>query len=909
MQARGNAATISSMKPGFLALCLLSGLPAQAARYAPPAVDRSWTDLGGSAWKFTGSNSLTGAEAIGYNDASWAPVKVPHTWNTKADRTTYSNAWYRVHFQSPGADTAGGKRYYLHFEGANANAEAYLNGTLLGKHVGGYTAFIFDATAARKDGDNVLAVKVDNATHPGLPSNGNGWVHYGGLIRRVRILTTDRYAIDPAHFASPGVYISQSKVGAASAGFSVRTMLRNASGAAKTFAIKLSICDSADEIVATLRDSLAVPAGSDTALVLAGSLANPRLWSLGSPYLYRFYAELWVDGSVRDMVAQRTGFRSYSLSANAFVINGTQQLLRGAGMHAENETARNALDSLAIRKQFAVARDMGMNYLRLVHYPHAPAAYSLADEWGIGISAENGLYQNSADVGSPERDDNTREMVMQNFNHPSILWWGAGNEDYFNANIVRFGKVIKAADSTRPVFYASSGQNPSGGVDLVFQNIYPGWYSGAIKDFPGSNHWISESGAGGVVTTHQAYKAVKFTVGSFEPEEYESLVLEHKFQYLFDTKPADVPLYSHWVLFDMGDSKYKGLNSKGLLTAAGFPKDPYYLWRAKARPDDPLIRICGKHWYVRADSRDIKVYSNRPSVSLSVNGTGKGSIADGAYANPATGGVINDVFYFDSVLQKGPNTVIASDGSGHADTALVYFTGNAPAAPADSNEAISALASTDPGNPAYFINQPIQSQWPVYYQCDGNADNSFDTIPDALAGARWISTRRQSQTPTGLSFAIKDRAGADVFILASRQASPPAWLAAAGFSASGISGAWRDNGMNLVPYDVYGKRFPAGASVSLAGSAIDFVVLVRPAGQTAIRRHADDRTAASGYAFLSAARRFDVAGLPGGPYREIAIYDLSGKCLQKARLGENEDYFTAAETAAEGVRIIRMRRP
>jgi hypothetical protein len=131
--------------------------------------------------------------------------------------------------------------------------------------------------------------------------------------------------------------------------------------------VNLAICDSSNNIVATLKDSLAVPANSDTTLVLAGNLPNPQLSSLGCPYLYRFYAELWVDGSVRDMIVQRTGFRSYTLSANSFAINGVQKLLRGAGLHAENEAANNTLDSLAIRRQFEVARDMGMNYLRLVH--------------------------------------------------------------------------------------------------------------------------------------------------------------------------------------------------------------------------------------------------------------------------------------------------------------------------------------------------------------------------------------------------------------------------------------------------------------------------------------------------------------------------------------------------------------
>jgi beta-galactosidase len=892
----------------LIPICLVAALSIQAARHAPIASLRTWTDLSDQAWKFMGSNTLTGAEAIGFDDASWAAVKVPHTWNTKSDRTTYTNAWYRTHLKGSSADTAGGKRYYLHFEGANANADVYLNGTLLGKHQGGYTAFIFDATAVRRDGDNVLAVKVDNTNHPGLPSNGNGWVHYGGLFRRVRILTTDKYSIDPTDFASSGVYITQKGVSAAAAGLSIKTMLRNDAATAKTFALALAVRDSAGNIVTTLRDSLPVPAKSKSSLVIAGSLANPRLWSLDSPYLYRIDAELRVDGGVTDLVSQRTGFRSYQLTANSFTINGASKLLRGAGLHAENEASFLALDSLAIRGQFDVAQDMGMNFIRLVHYPHSEAAYTLADERGLAILTENGLYQNNVLVGSPERDDNTREMVMQNFNHPSILWWMAGNEDYVNGNISRLAAVIRAADSSRPVVYASSGQNPPG-LDYIFQNQYQGWYTGAIKDFPSGRNWISESGAGGVIASHQGYKSLTFKVGAFEPEEYESLVLEHKFQYIFNDKPSDVPLYAHWLLFDISDSKYKGLNTKGMLTAAGYPKDCFYLWKAKARPTVPLIRINGKHWYLRADSRDVKVYSNRPTITLSVNGAVKGTKADGSYIHPSTGGVINDVFFFDSVLVKGRNTVVALDGSGNADTAILYYTGIAPAAPADTSEQIANLTSGSAGNPAYFMNMPVQSQWPVYYQCDGNADNTFDTIPALLAGARWIATRRQSLDPAKLSFTIKNAAGAHVYVMLTRQTAAPAWIASAGFAPAGIAGKWRNNDMNLVDYEVYGKSFPAGASVEVGGTAIDFAVLVKAAGTTGTRTQAGGNPPSAGYHFLSAGRRFVVPRIPGSPFREIAVYDLHGRCLKTSIMGDNEDVFDAGEAAGKGVRLIRVRKP
>ena len=412
-----------------------------------------------------------------------------------------------------------------------------------------------------------------------------------------------------------------------------------------------------------------------------------------------------------------------------------------------------------------------------------------------------------------------------------------------------------------------------------------------------------------MIASHQGYKATTFTVGTFEPEEYESLVLEHKFQYIFNGKPSDVPMYAHWMLFDMSDTKYKGMNTKGLLTAAGFPKDCFHLWKAKARPTVPLIRILGKHWYLRSASRDVKIYSNRASLSLSVNGVDKGTKADGAYMHPTTGGVINDVFYFDSVLAKGRNSVIASDGAGNADTAVIYYTGDAPVAPADTAEAIADLASGNSANPAYYVNQPVQGQWPVYYQCDGKADNTFDTIPSLLEGARWIATRRQSQDPTDLSFTVKDPRGAQVYVMMTKQASAPPWVAAAGLAPLGVSAKWRDNAMNLVEYELFGKAFPAGAKVSLGSSAIDFVVLVKPSGVSAIRERAKPAAPLSAYVFLSADRRVAVPRIPGNLARAVGIYDLSGKLLQKAILRGDEDFFIAGEAAGQGIRIIRMHAP
>ena len=902
-----------SAQRALLPVLLLPALSLYAATYVLPTTDRAKTDLSGGTWKFITSNTLTGAEAPGYNDASWTTVTIPHTWNSHADETFYTNCWYRTHFTGSSSDTMGGKRFYLYFEAVMAVADVYLNGTLLGEHKGGYTAFIFDATTSRINGDNVLAVKVDNNDNPGLPAQQSGWMHFGGIHRKVWALITGKYNVDPTDYASPGVFITQSGVSAANANLSIKTMVRNYDAVSKTYTVKNIICDNAQTIVATLQNNVTVNANAGNGIVIPGTLANPILWSMGSPYLYNIYTEVWVDGVLRDMVAQRMGLRYYSLTANNFTINGVSKLIRGTDMHSESEYKGNAVDSATVSSQFDAIQKLGMNYVRLVHYPHPSFTYNIADERGLGVSTETGDWGSSTDIGSAARDSNVYEMVLQNFNHPSILWWCSANEDTYLADINRWTADIKSLDAVKPVSFESIGANPTT-VDYVFWHTYAGWYGGTIQSFPNGYHWVTESGAGGVITSHQGYKLLVWTANTWEPEEYQSLVNEYKFQYIFNISPTSVPLYSHWVQFDICDTKYKGMNTKGLQTYAGFPKDCYYLWLAKAVPNVPLVYINGKHWYLRTSVRDVKVYANRPSITLYVNGTSKETRADGAYTHPSGGSVINNVFFFDTVLSKGKNIVVAADGAGNADTAILYYTGTAPSAPADNSEYITNLASSNANDPAYFINIPLQAQWPVYYQCDGNADNTFDSIPGALTNARWIATKRQSDAAStaNLSFTINTvpTAGADVFIMFTGQPSVPAWITAAGFTNTAITGMWRDNALNRVVYQLFKKTYTPGSTVSLGSSAIDFVVLVNPAGASGVRftEHGATLSPAS-YVFKAVGGRIFVPRAAGsGPWRRtIEIYDLTGRRIQKSTIDGAVIDLENKAAAAGGVHIVYVR--
>jgi hypothetical protein len=375
---------------------------------------------------------------------------------------------------------------------------------------------------------------------------------------------------------------------------------------------------------------------------------------------------------------------------------------------------------------------------------------------------------------------------------------------------------------------------------------------------------------------------LSWTVGTWEPEDYESLVNEFKFEYIFNSNSSKLPFYTHWLLFDISDVKYKNLNSKGLFTYAGLPKDCSFLWKAKARPQSPLVWIAGKHWYMRTTGPNVKVYSNRPSITLNVNGASQGAKTDGAYTHPSGGAVIHNVFLFNNVLSKGKNTVIADGGSGATDTAIIYYAGTASStAPADNGEYITGLTSSSASNPAYYINMPVQAQWPVYYQCDGNADNTFDSIPAMVSGARWIATKRQSASATTLSFTISSslKNSADVFVMLTQQSAAPSWLTSAGFTNTNVACRWRDNSMTLVNCQLYKKTVAPGVQVSVGSSAIDFVVLVKSNDGTGIGRTNENKTSIG-------ARSIRVFAAPGGASEAkdmflhngiVDIYDLSGR--------------------------------
>lgn len=838
-----------------------AALPTSQVGDAPPAAGREKTALDG-AWRFAGEPRGSRIEKPNFDDRAWQTVTIPHTWNSKTYAQTHKAAWYRTHFTLGEADR--GREIFLDFEGAATVADVYLNGVRLGQHRGAFTRFLFDGTpAAAFGGDNVLAVKCDTDpkdTSDCLPA-GNGYqlYHvYGGLYRHVWLLKTAPVHVDPTDYATSGVYLTPQVISTADASLVVNTLVRNDGAEPKTVTVTGTVRDAEGQTVAATEETLTLRPKSRGSSAQRTHLAHAHLWSPADPYLYQVTVETRVNGQVTDSLTERAGFRFFQMTPTGFFLNGARTNLRGVAKHQETEERAGAVTEGDLRRDWDDLHDLGVNFVRLAHYPHAALEYDLADEKGIVVWAENGHSHPAAPTDTG--DIITREMVRQNYNHPSICFWSIGNEAIRKASDIttleHYAHTVRAQDSTRLITYASNTTfHADAALDFVAANRYLGWYGGAIAAFDSHAafyHWISETGAGGVVSTHTTAPVPTHRVNVYEPEEYQQEVAESRCQTVFRTLADRVPLFTWWIFRDFGDPRYKGVNAKGLETYAGFHKDVYFLFQSFLKPQTPVVRLCGKPWFLRRtdspfDTLGVKAYANVPALTLTVNGDARGTVQNGGYIL-ADGTRADNVFFWNSPLKPGRNEVTVDDGAGHTDSAVIY---------ADRGEEaglVRSLTSSSLDNPAYFIGEPVQAEWPVFDDFDGTGDNTFHAIPELLQGAQWITMGRpgKPENQTTLDFQIAPNAGAiDVFLLftppsaslpvktppakASRSQAPPQIVLPpmpagflTGFTDTGIRGTWRDNALNLVPYVLYRRTVYGGDTVHVPGATLDYVVLVKP---------------------------------------------------------------------------------
>jgi beta-galactosidase len=862
----------------LFALAALFVLAHQAG--ADTSSPREMQLLNGADWQFVGAgaaDSLPEVDSDGFKSAAWTPVSVPHNFQARMGGAydTLTKGWYKR--QVTVDPSAKGKELYLVFEGAASIADVYVNGQHLGQHRGAYTRFIFDATAALHPGDNELAVLVDDTpanTTDCLPWSITGlYKVWGGLYRNVWLVTTSQVHIDPTDFAAPGVYLTPKNVSADSADLDVRTLLRNTSAADVQAQVKARIVDPDGKEVTALTGTTPVPAHGTATSELSTTIKQPQLWGAHQGKLYHVETTILLNGKPVDELTQATGFRwlNWDWKGGNVTLNGKRIILYGADVHQETEEKGSAVSPEDLKANFDDMQYLGVNFMRFPHYPHAALEYELCDQDGILAWCEDG-HSNSKDIVGPTAAQIVTEMVKQNYNHPSIVVWSMGNES--NGQVAdQCVPIAKALDPSRPVGVANQKSELA---DFHTAHCYYGWYH---KDMEGYRPlgFISEIGAGGLVTTHCDYGNADWKVGKYEPEEYQQIVSENNFQKSFRGDDSHLGMFCVWCLRDFSDAKYKapvGINSKGLETYAGDRKDVYYLYRTFLRPEAPTVWITSKRYFLRRGAVDngIKVYSNAPKVTLTLNGKTVSTLDNGQYVipngpyltqvdgkkakkgepplpppqpRPYVPEKIDNVFYWPVALNPGKNTVIATDDKGNSDSATIYYYGTPTApAPADATLPIANLVSSNANNPAYFMDMPVQAQWPIYYDLNGTADNSWNTIPPEIEGASWIallrvtkpdpidtSKRAKPQAPepdnsTNLSFTMTKPG--KVYIMATKMEKPPSFAAGGGFTeVSGGNYVWRDNALILVPAQLYVHQAAAGEKISVSLGDREAVVLIK----------------------------------------------------------------------------------
>ncbi|HYC27553.1 MAG TPA: glycoside hydrolase family 2 TIM barrel-domain containing protein, partial [Chitinophagaceae bacterium] len=382
-----------------------------------------------SNWQFVKGESAAGS-------ADWQEIHLPHTWNTDDvmdDVPGYYRGvgWYRKVFTA--GNQLKGKTLSLYFEGANQEAEVFINGKKAGEHIGGYTGFSIDITPYVKfNSANEILVKVDNSFNRNIAPLSADFTFYGGIYRDVYLVTANKIHFRNEH-GSDGVYITTPQVSEQNASVEIKSIVTNTTGQSATVYIVSSVSSRNGQSVAQSRTAVTLPAHiSSSVLQKMDAINSPRLWSPEDPYLYIAETKITdATGRVLDVITNPVGFRWFSFDADkGFLLNGAPYKLVGASRHQDYKGMGNAVpDELAIH-DVVLLKNMGANFLRVAHYPQDPSVLQACDSLGLLASVEIPVVNEITETDSFYRNCEQMqvEMIRQNFNHPSVVVWCYMNE-------------------------------------------------------------------------------------------------------------------------------------------------------------------------------------------------------------------------------------------------------------------------------------------------------------------------------------------------------------------------------------------------------------------------------------------------------------------------------------------------
>lgn len=583
-------------------------------------------------------------------------VDLPHTWNAQdalSGKPDYKRGIGNYDKKLFIRSEWKGKRLFLRFEGANCVSNVFINGKQIGEHRGGYGAFIFEITDKVNYGkNNTVLVRVNNGEQLDVMPLVGDFNFYGGIYRDVHLLVTEDICISPLDYASPGVYLFQQHVGEKQAAVLARINLSNGTEHPRQATLRLQVKEGDKVVYQADKKVTVAPHTSVQPEEMSFTLLNPRLWNgREDPFMYQTVITLVKDGKEIDKVEQPLGLRYYATDADrGFFLNGKHLPLHGVCRHQEWAEVGNALRPMHHEEDTRLMLEMGVNAIRLAHYPQATYMYDLMDRNGIVTWAEipfvgPGGYADKGFVDQPSFRENgkeqLKEMIRQHFNHPSICFWGLFNELKENGDnpleyIKELNVLAHQEDPTRPT---TSASNQGGAINFITDNIawnrYDGWYGATpatLASWLDKTHQahpeikiaISEYGAGASIY-HQQDSLVQTSPGSWwHPENWQT---EYHIQNwkIISERPYVWGSFV-WNMFDFGaahrtEGDRPGINDKGLVTHdRKVKKDAFYFYKANWNPE-PMVYIAGRRSVNRVKPvTEVQIFSNCAEVTLKVNG-------------------------------------------------------------------------------------------------------------------------------------------------------------------------------------------------------------------------------------------------------------------------------------------------
>lgn len=564
-------------------------------------------------------------------------ISLPHTWNAVDGQDGGNDyhrgtCWYVTKFQKP--ELEAGSQVYVEFLGASVIADVYLNGEAVAHHEGGYSTFRVNLTDKLQE-ENVLAVALNNADNNYVYPQKADFTFYGGLYRMVNLIVVPESHFELDYVGGNGIAVTptvecdENRVPTGKASVKVETW----------------VTGNADSVVITITGE---ESESKTVSVVDGhaeatfELEHVHLWDgVDDPYLYHAKAEL----SSGDVTETTFGCRSfYTDPEKGFVLNGRVYPLRGVSRHQDRTGAGNALSYEMHKEDMEIIKEIGANTIRLAHYQHAQEFYDLCDEYGMVVWAEIPYITMHMPNGRANTLSQMEELVVQNYNHPSIVCWGLSNEitaatpvdEDLLENHRLLNDLCHKLDKTRfttmaNVFMQETDSPLLEIPDVNSYNLYFGWYLGELEQndeffdeyhakYPDRCIGFSEYGA----DANPQYQSTAPTHGDYS-ETYQTVYHEHMLK-MIEERPYLWATHV-WNMFDFAadgrdEGGKHGENQKGLVTMdRKLKKDAFYLYKAYWNKEDAFVHICGSRYVDRKeDTTEVKVYSNQTTVSLYVDG-------------------------------------------------------------------------------------------------------------------------------------------------------------------------------------------------------------------------------------------------------------------------------------------------